>query len=144
MCIVSTEIVLTRRVFFLMIRRPPRSTLFPYTTLFRSVRARGHSRPFPPVPSRQPRALARRAPVRERRLRGGLGPLFGRDDLGRGASRNAGGEARDAPQRLASQLPLSLGDRPPHPGLVGGPGAGPVPAAMLPERRLRQRSGAEG
>src|SRR2546425_11019431 len=30
--------------FFLMIRRPPRSTLFPYTTLFRSVREhlRGH------------------------------------------------------------------------------------------------------
>src|SRR3712207_9487047 len=25
--------------FFLMIRRPPRSTLFPYTTLFRSQRA---------------------------------------------------------------------------------------------------------
>src|SRR5687767_16027386 len=25
--------------FFLMIRRPPRSTLFPYTTLFRSERA---------------------------------------------------------------------------------------------------------
>src|ERR1044071_10181718 len=25
-----------RAVFFLMIRRPPRSTLFPYTTLFRS------------------------------------------------------------------------------------------------------------
>src|SRR5262249_60895177 len=25
--------------FFLMIRRPPRSTLFPYTTLFRSVRS---------------------------------------------------------------------------------------------------------
>src|SRR5216684_7947557 len=25
-------------VFFLMIRRPPRSTLFPYTTLFRSQR----------------------------------------------------------------------------------------------------------
>ena len=24
--------------FFLMIRRPPRSTLFPYTTLFRSAR----------------------------------------------------------------------------------------------------------
>src|SRR5258707_6617617 len=27
--------------FFLMIRRPPRSTLFPYTTLFRSRTARG-------------------------------------------------------------------------------------------------------
>src|SRR5258707_6897357 len=25
-------------LFFLMIRRPPRSTLFPYTTLFRSIR----------------------------------------------------------------------------------------------------------
>src|SRR5688572_33496254 len=27
---------LTASLFFLMIRRPPRSTLFPYTTLFRS------------------------------------------------------------------------------------------------------------
>src|SRR2546427_9419726 len=27
--------------FFLMIRRPPRSTLFPYTTLFRSLRGAG-------------------------------------------------------------------------------------------------------
>src|SRR2546425_9278935 len=27
--------------FFLMIRRPPRSTLFPYTTLFRSLPGRG-------------------------------------------------------------------------------------------------------
>src|ERR1039457_701422 len=26
-------------LFFLMIRRPPRSTLFPYTTLFRSIDA---------------------------------------------------------------------------------------------------------
>src|SRR3712207_7206170 len=29
--------------FFLMIRRPPRSTLFPYTTLFRSRRMRSFS-----------------------------------------------------------------------------------------------------
>src|SRR5258706_3969544 len=28
-----------------MIRRPPRSTLFPYTTLFRSRRERQHARP---------------------------------------------------------------------------------------------------
>src|SRR5690348_17456520 len=33
--------VLIHLFFFLMIRRPPRSTLFPYTTLFRS---RGHPR----------------------------------------------------------------------------------------------------
>src|SRR2546422_11513128 len=32
----SCELVHPSSVFFLMIRRPPRSTLFPYTTLFRS------------------------------------------------------------------------------------------------------------
>src|ERR1039457_7372292 len=41
--------VLFAVVFFLMIRRPPRSTLFPYTTLFRSVHhhlyLRHHRRP---------------------------------------------------------------------------------------------------
>src|SRR2546430_8423381 len=41
----SVAVVVARKVavpdyvfFFLMIRRPPRSTLFPYTTLFRSAR----------------------------------------------------------------------------------------------------------
>src|SRR3972149_9114050 len=34
---------LSRSFFFLMIRRPPRSTLFPYTTLFRSL-PQGHLR----------------------------------------------------------------------------------------------------
>src|SRR5258708_21006991 len=37
--LVSVRVV--SRVFFLMIRRPPRSTLFPYTTLFRSAADRG-------------------------------------------------------------------------------------------------------
>src|SRR4051794_41534320 len=32
-----TSVRLPRLFFFLMIRRPPRSTLFPYTTLFRST-----------------------------------------------------------------------------------------------------------
>src|SRR5436190_23761298 len=32
-----TELVNPDSIFFLFIRRPPRSTLFPYTTLFRSV-----------------------------------------------------------------------------------------------------------
>src|SRR5258707_15867766 len=36
--------------FFLMIRRPPRSTLFPYTTLFRSPRFEAHQ-PAPPSSS---------------------------------------------------------------------------------------------
>src|SRR5437588_4193714 len=35
--------------FFLMIRRPPRSTLFPYTTLFRSRRSPGRDRPPRPL-----------------------------------------------------------------------------------------------
>src|SRR5689334_23821226 len=34
------HISISTRLFFLMIRRPPRSTLFPYTTLFRSRDAR--------------------------------------------------------------------------------------------------------
>src|SRR5256885_12650477 len=34
MCVSATVLFF----FFLMIRRPPRSTLFPYTTLFRSAR----------------------------------------------------------------------------------------------------------
>src|SRR3712207_8715325 len=54
-----------------MIRRPPRSTLFPYTTLFRSGEHRGPARPDRPRPARPPRG-ARRGPddVGDRRDRG--------------------------------------------------------------------------
>src|SRR3712207_7671094 len=38
--------------FFLMIRRPPRSTLFPYTTLFRSVQRPHVALPTPRPPRR--------------------------------------------------------------------------------------------
>src|SRR3712207_9141565 len=37
--------------FFLMIRRPPRSTLFPYTTLFRSTSAASSVEGCPPAKS---------------------------------------------------------------------------------------------
>src|SRR3712207_9052347 len=61
--------------FFLMIRRPPRSTLFPYTTLFRSDRQRqeerqhgvGPGRPRVPAPSLRlalPGAACRRPDLR--------------------------------------------------------------------------------
>src|SRR5687768_17657047 len=44
-----------RHFFFLMIRRPPRSTLFPYTTLFRSARRPGPpGRPWARVPPAPP------------------------------------------------------------------------------------------
>src|SRR6266567_5517040 len=46
MCLVSGVVVIfwvyLFVFFFLMIRRPPRSTLFPYTTLFRSPRPTPH------------------------------------------------------------------------------------------------------
>src|SRR5688572_33500743 len=46
--------------FFLMIRRPPRSTLFPYTTLFRSRPGAGERARGRPA-RRAPRGGARRA-----------------------------------------------------------------------------------
>src|SRR5256885_12026511 len=64
-----------------MIRRPPRSTLFPYTTLFRSGRQAGH----PPL-----RARAR--PARRGARAGGGGPV--RPAL-RGARRAAARALRD-------------------------------------------------
>src|SRR6266581_1190971 len=42
---VLTSALFTLSFFFLMIRRPPRSTLFPYTTLFRSHEGRLPGRP---------------------------------------------------------------------------------------------------
>src|SRR3712207_7159124 len=67
--------------FFLMIRRPPRSTLFPYTTLFRSPgrgadrpdqaaddrRARRGARPVPRVARRRPRADGVGQPLGDRK-----------------------------------------------------------------------------
>src|SRR3712207_3308541 len=40
--------------FFLMIRRPPRSTLFPYTTLFRSALGQGHLHEVDQGPEERP------------------------------------------------------------------------------------------
>src|SRR5215217_9295452 len=48
--------------FFLMIRRPPRSTLFPYTTLFRAARGRarqGQAGGHPPRLRGHPRGPGR-------------------------------------------------------------------------------------
>src|SRR2546427_440643 len=47
--------------FFLMIRRPPRSTLFPYTTLFRSARTNSS-----PTGQSSSRACARNNPATKR------------------------------------------------------------------------------
>src|SRR3712207_8875284 len=62
-----------------MIRRPPRSTLFPYTTLFRSLRAADDELPLP-TPQGQAGQGVRRHRDRASRRRH---RLFGRQDLRR-------------------------------------------------------------
>src|SRR3712207_9371607 len=81
-----------------MIRRPPRSTLFPYTTLFRSVGARVHE---DAVADRVQDASAHRAEVERDRLvdrDGAEGAVVDRVDL---AAR--GGLRHRADQRLAGR-----------------------------------------
>src|SRR3712207_6880867 len=64
--------------FFLMIRRPPRSTLFPYTTLFRSHRRGGRG--------------------------GGAGLALRRDrGAGRGRPRGVGGRSEEHTSELQSR-----------------------------------------
>src|SRR3712207_8873143 len=71
--------------FFLMIRRPPRSTLFPYTTLFRS-RARRSGRSGWAAGSREGHAPA------------------GRAQGGRHADRDGDAPAEDGPDRKSTRL----------------------------------------
>src|SRR3712207_8319678 len=58
--------------FFLMIRRPPRSTLFPYTTLFRSRQERPGLRAPPRGELRRGRARVPRGDPPSARLRSGV------------------------------------------------------------------------
>src|SRR3990172_2058131 len=59
----QSRLHLVCRLFFLMIRRPPRSTLFPYTTLFRSLGQQVcGGQPEPWVCSRSATGAARAAP----------------------------------------------------------------------------------
>src|SRR4051794_41539451 len=53
--------------FFLMIRRPPRSTLFPYTTLFRSGGTSARRHGVPGFPRDNAGAPRRTPPAREAR-----------------------------------------------------------------------------
>src|SRR5215217_9005109 len=60
MSVICFAIFGSRFFFFLMIRRPPRSTLFPYTTLFRSAPSPRRRRSWPEsLPHRGPRPRSR-------------------------------------------------------------------------------------
>src|SRR6266496_2110098 len=69
--------------FFLMIRRPPRSTLFPYTTLFRSRRHQPGRRPRQPSDHRLPgpRPVGDRVPALAPRSEEHTSELQSRRDL---------------------------------------------------------------
>src|SRR5439155_26080517 len=60
----TTSLVLSSHLFFLLLRRPPRSTLFPSTTLFRSPRPRRRPPRRPPRRRMQPRGPRARHPPR--------------------------------------------------------------------------------
>src|SRR5467141_5207969 len=85
--------------FFLMIRRPPRSTLFPYTTLFRSHRRGGPLRALDGLRKGSAAALRAGRGFGSAVLGGGAGP--GALGAGRfpvrhgGARRGVGSEAAD-------------------------------------------------
>src|SRR5256886_17350789 len=89
-----------------MIRRPPRSTLFPYTTLFRSRRARGA----------RPRSFD--APGRPAQVRGRRGLARHHPALDGRAGRPGRGAGAPAPPSLAFAVSAPRGSR---------PGAGPNP-----------------
>src|SRR5256886_15150443 len=84
--------------FFLMIRRPPRSTLFPYTTLFRSISCCGRSDAHPITSRPYARAFHW---FRHDFLRARLGPdqnVFGWRVVGRDLVQLAAQEGRGPPE----------------------------------------------
>src|SRR2546427_10001153 len=119
----------SKQFFFLMIRRPPRSTLFPYTTLFRS----GSARP------------RRRAP--DLRLRRARAP---RPAGGVRAVRRAGGPGADGGGRAAQRLPPRAHRRGPRPrararaaGLPLLPDLRRLPVAARGAARAARRKGGD-
>src|SRR5260221_8637596 len=67
--------------FFLMIRRPPRSTLFPYTTLFRSCSRTAGWRPLLPRRGAQSPRCCRGRPAASPRLGEHTSELQSHSDL---------------------------------------------------------------
>src|SRR2546430_5221021 len=96
-----------------MIRRPPRSTLFPYTTLFRSHPPRSQERGAPPTATTSPPAHLGAAP--RARPRGAPPPASAVDQetrlWDRAPWRAAGPRRRSPPAGSARSQPPGLVDR---------------------------------
>src|SRR5215208_5906010 len=122
-------------LFFLMIRRPPRSTLFPYTTLFRSGGGARRPRPLDP-PARRLRPPAGERPLRlgpRHRSRARAARSLDPVAAGPGAGRLGLDQRPGLPARLAARL------RPLGPGrgarlVLGGGGPLLPPAGGLARR----------
>src|SRR3712207_9409776 len=121
-----------------MIRRPPRSTLFPYTTLFRSQ---------PLLDQRVPRGGqgGRLAAQRHRDLRGGHGRPDRSAQLGHGVhvlALGGGGPVVAGAEEPDRQL--GLGDRRGHGDVRGGGGGGGGDVPGDPAASLEGGGGAGG
>src|SRR2546430_8184325 len=109
-------------LFFLMIRRPPRSPLFPYTPLFRSPVGRLSSRARPPVGAAREHHSRARATLAHPRLRRRRSRSRARAPAARGAGLDRQEhEAHPSPDPL---LPCYLWGPPPPPP--------PPPPSRLP------------
>src|SRR6202521_4766942 len=127
-------------VFFLMIRRPPRSTLFPYTTLFRTPRRSrddGNAQVLALLPTRNSTSLKlspAAVPPRETgRGRPGTGAVSGAPGLPRGAVPAARRRARGARPPRA----LRGGSSGNHGAWRGGGGRGSRRLVHRPGRLLQ-------
>src|SRR5947209_10025222 len=124
-----------------MIRRPPRSTLFPYTTLFRSRPRNGRgqdaadprSRDQGPdqAPAARERESARRSVGRAGDESQGRSPADSRQGEGGGRRGSAGGRPQGAGRQLTKQ---SAGDAAGHVRLQQGLVAAKLGRPLLEER----------
>src|SRR3989449_11299962 len=106
-----------------MIRRPPRSTLFPYTTLFRSQPLGDHYILRPAAPQRPPAPLPHRPLQRIERVGRETAEL---------ADRALHASVTPRRSRLASPPPPARSPPPPESLHAGGPPRGRPPAVSRP------------
>src|SRR6516225_8524625 len=137
--------------FFLMIRRPPRSTLFPYTTLFRSPSPhpprphRPRRRPGVPAPPRRgpqarltadpPPSAVRQAAIRVQAGEPDVDAEVVEDEARQPGQRDEGGPAA-LPARGGPGVQVGREDQPGHegPGLLGVPAPVRAPGVLGPDR----------